>query len=163
MQNQQHTLDLRLSLTPFSVFKTVSSSSAKTTTGALGCSWPATHEVWVVPGLLTEILADSIRCCCFSADKKNRRYAHTSGHTGLGTTSILHQNLIYLLKDVHSFIFITAYPFCRVIGGLEPISANTGRGRGSPLTSHQFTAGLTFRDKQPFTLTFTPTGHFVIN
>ncbi len=44
-----------------------------------------------------------------------------------------------------------------VAGGLEPTPADTGRGRGSSCTSHQFIMGLTYRDKQPFALTFAPT------
>ncbi len=43
-------------------------------------------------------------------------------------------------------------------GGLEPITADTGRGQGTPWTCSQFIARLTYRDKQPFTLTFKPTG-----
>ena len=34
-----------------------------------------------------------------------------------------------------------------------------GRRRGSPSTSHKFMAGLTYRDKQPPTLAFTPMGN----
>ncbi len=37
------------------------------------------------------------------------------------------------------------------MGGLEPIPADTRRGRGTPRTSRQFITGLTYRDKQPFT------------
>ncbi len=43
--------------------------------------------------------------------------------------------------------------------GLEPIPTDIGQGRGAPWTSHQFIARLTYRDKQPFTLTVTPTGN----
>ena len=46
-----------------------------------------------------------------------------------------------------------------VAGGLEPIPADIGRRRGTPWTGRQSIAGLTHRDRQPFTLTFTPTGN----
>ena len=44
-------------------------------------------------------------------------------------------------------------------GGLEPIPADFGRMRGTPWTGRQTITGLTHRDRQPFTLTFTPTGN----
>ncbi|XP_049444776.1 uncharacterized protein LOC125896339 isoform X2 [Epinephelus fuscoguttatus] len=44
-----------------------------------------------------------------------------------------------------------------VAGGLEPIPATSGERQGTPWTGRQTIAGLTHRDKQPFTLTFTPT------
>ncbi len=66
--------------------------------------------------------------------------------------------VVYFL---YSFIFVTAYVFCRVGGGrvLDPIPADIGWGQSSPWTSHLYIAGLTYRDKQPFTLTFTPTDY----
>ncbi len=41
----------------------------------------------------------------------------------------------------------------------HPARATTHVTRGAPWTSRQFIAGLTCRDKRPFTLTFTPTGN----
>ncbi len=70
------------------------------------------------------------------------------------------------------FFFGLFFLFCKVNmfkafiqgrGGVAggPFPADIGRGRGSPSTSHQFIMGLTQRDKQPFTLSFTPTGNLV--
>ncbi len=48
-----------------------------------------------------------------------------------------------VLIFTHSFIIHNCLSLCRVVGGLEPIPADTGRGRGSPWTRRQFITGLT--------------------
>ena len=59
-----------------------------------------------------------------------------------------------------SFIYplSTAYPVRggRAAGAYPSIF---GRKRGTPWTSCHFIAGLTYKDKQPSTLTFTPMGN----
>ena len=54
--------------------------------------------------------------------------------------------------------FFAAYPFpsLEVAGGAGAYLGIIGRRRGTPWTSRQFITGLTYRDKQPSTLTFTP-------
>ncbi|MDF4321764.1 hypothetical protein P3377_24610, partial [Vibrio parahaemolyticus] len=54
----------------------------------------------------------------------------------------------------YSFISVTAYP----LEGRWSLSQLTlGERQGTPWTGHQTITGLTHRDRQPFTLTFTPT------
>ena len=66
---------------------------------------------------------------------------------------------LYVVPSIHP-LFVTAYPIQgRGGGGLEPIPADIGRRRGTPWTGRQTITGLTHRDRQPFTLTFTPTGN----
>ncbi len=61
-----------------------------------------------------------------------------------------------------SFIIRNRFSSARVArGGLEPIPAGIRQGRSTPRTSHQFITGLTYRDKQPSTLTFTLMGNLV--
>ncbi|XP_054471906.1 nectin-3-like protein isoform X2 [Anoplopoma fimbria] len=56
------------------------------------------------------------------------------------------------------------FTWSRVAGVLEPIPAVNGRRQGTPWTGRQPITGQTYRDRQPLTLTFTPTGNFrVIN
>ena len=47
----------------------------------------------------------------------------------------------------------------RMEGGAGAYPSVVGQRWGTPWTSCQFITGLTYRDEQPFTLTFTPTGN----
>ena len=70
--------------------------------------------------------------------------------------------LITSLNTVHPSIHplsVTAYPIQGRGGRLEPIPADIWRRQGTPWTGHQTITGLTHRDRQSFTLTFTPTGN----
>ncbi len=58
---------------------------------------------------------------------------------------------------IHPFA-VNTYPW-QGHGGLEPIPAALGREAGSPWIGCQFITGLTHKDNQPFTHTFTPTGN----
>ncbi len=53
---------------------------------------------------------------------------------------------------------VTVYPL-QGCGGLESIPADIGRWQGTPWTSQRLITELTYRDKQPFMLTFTPMGN----
>ena len=65
--------------------------------------------------------------------------------------------IIIIIIIIHSFS-VTAYSV-RVAGCWSLSQLTLGERRGSPWTSRQVTAGLTHRDRQPLTLTFTPTGN----
>ncbi len=93
-----------------------------------------------------------------SQTPKNRSFHHQL-HTAVLNLKRLLPHHYYISNDIfiHSFIhYLWQLILCRVAGGLEPIPADIGRGRGSTWTSGQFITGLTHRDKQPITLTFTP-------
>ena len=73
-------------------------------------------------------------------------------------------NNVYYHLQFHSFIIRNLLSYSGSRGGLELIPADIGWRRGggggcSPWTGLQSITGLTHGDRQPFTLTFTPTGH----
>ena len=59
---------------------------------------------------------------------------------------------------IYSFIFCCFIPL-GVVEGAGAYLSIIGQRRGTPWTSRQFITGLTYRDEQPFTLTFTSTGN----
>ncbi len=68
----------------------------------------------------------------------------------------MHWLHLYCIANFHSFIylFIICNSLCRVTMGLEATPVDTGPGLFHPV-HHR----ATYRDKQPFILTFTPTGN----
>ncbi len=72
----------------------------------------------------------------------------------------------YFIKNIIKFTFYSViihwlYPLILLQGrgGLGSIPANMRWGWGTPWTSRQFITGLTYKNKHPFSVTFTPTGN----